>query len=363
MKTNLIKRFLASLPIALALLLSSPAMSFTIDIPKSAITGLWWNPSESGWGVTITQQTSVMFITLFTYDASGNPSWYVASNCAVSGAGCVGDLYKVTGGAVPTATWNANVAATKVGTMTLAFTDNDTGSMSYSINGANGFKQIVRQMFGPAIQPGYVVLAGATWMPVTAAKTQADAISYCATTAINGKANWRTPTQTELDFLYNSKAYIGQGWTLDTTWSSNTVVGSGANSYNLSNGLQNYYNGSVSNYVACVNSPTSITPTGAYVVQAGLTWMPISVARSQADAITICTTTLINGLPNWRLPTVSELLSLFNSGAMNGQGWTLGTTWSSNTVNGNGSNTVNIGNGLHNYYHPAVINYVACVHS
>src|SRR5690242_9582277 len=60
-------------------------------------SGLWWNPNESGWGIHFTQRGNTMFAAWYTYDASGAPKWYVASSCAVSGNGCSGSLYQVTG--------------------------------------------------------------------------------------------------------------------------------------------------------------------------------------------------------------------------------------------------------------------------
>jgi len=134
--------------IALAFLLVSPASSaYTLDTSASPspISGLWWNQNESGWGAALTQQYDVIFVTMYTYDSTGNPTWYVASNCAVTGDGCQGDLYKVTGGSMQTVIWNGNnIAVATVGTISLAFADNDNGTMNYTINGVNGSKAISR---------------------------------------------------------------------------------------------------------------------------------------------------------------------------------------------------------------------------
>ncbi len=126
------------------------AQAFTIDTSAaSPLTGLWWNATESGWGATITQQSHMMFVTMFVYDATGKPVWYTLS-CVIAGASCSGELMKVTGGATPTTAWSAGAAtATKVGTMALVFTGNDTGSMSYTLDGQGGARQIARQIFGP----------------------------------------------------------------------------------------------------------------------------------------------------------------------------------------------------------------------
>lgn len=137
--------------IALAFLLVSPASSaYTLDTSASPspISGLWWNQNESGWGANLIQQYDVIFVTMFTYDGAGNPTWYVASDCAVTGGGCQGYLYEVTGGSMPTETWNGNnKVVIPVGTISLAFADNDNGTMNYTINGAPGSKAITRQVW------------------------------------------------------------------------------------------------------------------------------------------------------------------------------------------------------------------------
>jgi hypothetical protein len=124
--------------------------AFTIDTSfASPLTGLWWNPNESGWGATITQQSYMMFVTMFVYDAAGNPTWYTVS-CTISGASCSGDLLRVRGGSTPVSPWSGSgVTTAKAGTMTLTFASNDIGSMSYTLDGLGSSKQITRQIFGP----------------------------------------------------------------------------------------------------------------------------------------------------------------------------------------------------------------------
>ena len=73
--------------------------------PLPYMTSLWWNPNESGWGLNLNQQGSLMFATLFTYDASRAPLWLVMSGGALQADGVTftGDLYRTTGPA-----FNAN---------------------------------------------------------------------------------------------------------------------------------------------------------------------------------------------------------------------------------------------------------------
>jgi hypothetical protein len=65
------------------------------------------------------------------------------------------------------------------------------------------------------------------------------------------------------------------------------------------------------------------------VVSNSLTWMPVSFSANWSDASAFCTTSSINGQTGWRLPTEFDLTTLFASGAMNGQGWSLARTWTS----------------------------------
>src|SRR5215472_516946 len=43
-------------------------------------TGLWYDPAESGWGLTVAQQGGEAFAVLFVYDPAGRPAWYFASD-------------------------------------------------------------------------------------------------------------------------------------------------------------------------------------------------------------------------------------------------------------------------------------------
>jgi hypothetical protein len=125
----------------------------TVTTAPTTINGLWWNPSESGWGVTFTQQSNIIFVTLFSYDNMGQARWYVASDCRVAGNGCSGDFYSVVGGGQPVGAWNANLSVSRVGLFTANFTDINNGSVSYSINGVNGSKTITRQLWNAAVTP------------------------------------------------------------------------------------------------------------------------------------------------------------------------------------------------------------------
>lgn len=118
----------------------------------SSQTALWWNPAESGWGVNFDQQGSVLFGTLFDYDANRQPMWLVMSDGVMQadGVSFIGDLYRTTGppfNANPfTPITSANL--TQVGTMGVVFQDVNSGTLQYTVNGTTVTKGIQRQVFG-----------------------------------------------------------------------------------------------------------------------------------------------------------------------------------------------------------------------
>ena len=155
--SNFLSSFL-SLSAALMLLLASPAAvsaNFVIDTSSTSMTGLWGNQNESGWGTAITHEYEMIFVTIYTYDASGNPVWYVASSCPVAADKCAGTLYSVKGGTSLTEPWNGtHKVVAEAGTLNLVFTDANTGTMTYTVNGVSGSKEITRQVFANgATQP------------------------------------------------------------------------------------------------------------------------------------------------------------------------------------------------------------------
>jgi hypothetical protein len=126
---------------------ASGASSFNVQ-------GLWWKSpaaSESGWGINLTQQGSILFATWFTYDTDGGGMWLVMSNGAKSGDNAyTGTLYRTTGPAFNASPWlTSGVNATPVGTATFTFSDGNTGTFAYAVNGVAQSKPIMREVFGP----------------------------------------------------------------------------------------------------------------------------------------------------------------------------------------------------------------------
>ena len=110
-------------------------------------TDIWWGgPSQSGWGLAITQQANTAFLAWYVYDGGGKPMWYVAT-CTLSGTTCAGDLLRTTGPAFGATFSTSQVQSFPAGTVSVTFTDGNNATLSYTVNGVSGSKAITRQLF------------------------------------------------------------------------------------------------------------------------------------------------------------------------------------------------------------------------
>jgi hypothetical protein len=129
-----------------ASLLAAALPALAQSVPASNFTDLWWNPSESGWGLTFTQHPSNQaFAIWYTYDprvqdsSSGaqKPLWIVMSGGTwTSPTSFTGPVYVLRG--VPfyqsgTLRVPGNDPQTQVGTFTLNFTTTARGTFTYNI--------------------------------------------------------------------------------------------------------------------------------------------------------------------------------------------------------------------------------------
>jgi hypothetical protein len=111
---------------------------------------LWFNAGESGWGLQVIEHASQnIFAVWFTYGSDGRPMWYV-----VPGGGWTspttfsGTMYATSGPPASAASFNAaSVNVRQVGSATLSFSDANTGTWSYTVDGVTGSKAITRQPF------------------------------------------------------------------------------------------------------------------------------------------------------------------------------------------------------------------------
>lgn len=118
--------------------------------------GLWWNApagSEDGWGMNVAHQGDVIYVTWFTYDATGAAFW-LAMTANQTGEGVFeGTLYRTTGPPFNAMPFDPSaVTRTIVGAGKLTFSDPNNGTFDYTVNGLTQRKPITREVFGPLPQ-------------------------------------------------------------------------------------------------------------------------------------------------------------------------------------------------------------------
>ena len=117
-------------------------------------TGMWYDPAQPGWGMSVTQQGETIFVALFVYDANHNPRWYVASNVVDTGQAVnflvgeayAGALYSTTGPTYTNSSDATPLSSTPVGTMQIAYVQpTNKLAVAYTINGTTVNKTVQPQ--------------------------------------------------------------------------------------------------------------------------------------------------------------------------------------------------------------------------
>lgn len=152
--------------VSLYMAFASPAAiagNFVIDTGRAAMGGQWWNPDEPGWGLSLTQNGANIVAAWFAYDGWGTPVWYLMPACAVTDNACNGEIYRMDGGTRLTLPWNGQgLVVRKIGDGMLSFSDANTGTFDFGIDGTAGQKNIVRQAFSTT-SPAPTVDYSALW--------------------------------------------------------------------------------------------------------------------------------------------------------------------------------------------------------
>ena len=164
----MIRQFLIAALAALALPAAAQA------VPAANFTDMWYNPSESGWGLSFTQHaaSNQVYAVMYTYDprepdpASGDstdfkPLWIVMSGGIwATPTQITGNAYVTNG--VPFFQGGSNTTVNHVGSFTISFSDFNNATFSYNLApqgnpsstepafglpAFNGVKAITRQSF------------------------------------------------------------------------------------------------------------------------------------------------------------------------------------------------------------------------
>jgi hypothetical protein len=138
------------------------------------VQGLWWQPSESGWGVNVMHQGDLLFATWFTYDAQGKGTWYTMSRGERFAPNAYsGILYRSRGPAFDASRFDATtVTREPAGLATFLFSDADHGIFAATVDGVTASKAITRQIYAqpaptcrPAEMPSPANFQDLWWLP------------------------------------------------------------------------------------------------------------------------------------------------------------------------------------------------------
>jgi hypothetical protein len=115
--------------------------------PLEDYQGLWWNPGEPGWGLTITQDmANHVFVAWYGYDASGKPTWLVVPEGTWRSATTLeGKLYRAAGSAIDRPYDPSRFSVVEVGTARIEFSDRDSAVLDLQLDGVAVAKAIRRQ--------------------------------------------------------------------------------------------------------------------------------------------------------------------------------------------------------------------------
>jgi hypothetical protein len=136
-----------------------PTCSFTAPLQGAPAnySDLWWKSpanSESGWGINLTHQGNFIFATWFTYGADGKGMWLegLLSPSGTTGSVFSGTLNRDQGAAFDMDPWpSSSHAVAAVGTASIAFTDANNATFTYTVNGITQTKAIMRQVFASPV--------------------------------------------------------------------------------------------------------------------------------------------------------------------------------------------------------------------
>lgn len=116
--------------------------------PAYDFTDLWWNPAESGWGISMHVKRNVFFAAWFVYDAAGKPTWYTLQlGSWITPNKYSGRIFATRADPNSGLGPISSLVVTEVGGGTLIFNGYDQANFTYTVNGVLNSKNIMREAF------------------------------------------------------------------------------------------------------------------------------------------------------------------------------------------------------------------------
>ena len=110
---------------------------------------LWWNPAESGWGISIHHHSSNALVACWlVYGTDGEPRWFLIEPGEwIDAKTFRGVIYQSTGPDWKDPFETASVELREAGSGVLTFDGPASGTFSFTIDGVDGSKTISRMSF------------------------------------------------------------------------------------------------------------------------------------------------------------------------------------------------------------------------
>ncbi|MCY7389604.1 MAG: hypothetical protein LH481_16365, partial [Burkholderiales bacterium] len=186
-------------------LLSALSLIFTLAFAGLShaqnYSDIWWNPAESGWGLTIADHGPVVFVVWYTYDADNQPTWFSLTGTFTNNRkNFSGDLFRTTGPAYTQPFRSDLVTFATVGTASFDFAPvgqpAGKATFTYTIGAISQTKVIERQPFGNAPPNWGYDYSDLWWNPVesgwglTLAQHGNNVFGVWFTYGLDGKPLW-----------------------------------------------------------------------------------------------------------------------------------------------------------------------------
>lgn len=143
---------------------ATPVDSAHLSLTTTDFSDGWWVPAESGWGVNILHQESVMALAFYLYDGNNQPVWYLGRASFVSAElGYQGTLSRSTGSGFGVVPYNPSAfTSTLVGSVSFRPTSIYDAVLTYNVGNTAITKNVTRIAFSAINYSGSFVgaLAG-----------------------------------------------------------------------------------------------------------------------------------------------------------------------------------------------------------
>jgi len=107
--------------------------------PDGPYSGHWWNPAQAGHGFQFSQKDDVFFGTWYTYDETGQPTWFLFVGDMLDAHSARADMYRFSGPPLSDGPWQHELLQEQpVGEIEVEFPSASQATVDVTVNGVSG---------------------------------------------------------------------------------------------------------------------------------------------------------------------------------------------------------------------------------